>query len=540
MLHKIDLRSFFFKVRYIYIFVYVLFTTLNKFIPFGNWMDSSVGAAIYSGLAIFGAVLLVADFFAGRNMFRVPYNGLLVLFFIVYILSMLYNIQFGWVDNAKTFAWMLIQTFMLMAVDLNHPFKEHRKYLGAIFNMYILLWSIGVIMSLGQYVTQYYVPHVTATGDSTPEGFLNGRLFGVFTDPNVAAVCSTIALLFAVYQMKNSHCGLIMIICYPVVIVLNVIYIILSGSRTGELIILSLSFVSAVFFCMTRENVPGMKWYAKAARNVLVIGLSVLVTFGGMKITKTGLSYVPGIFAKAEYMLQNRETAKATEVPVAIGVTDVTETTEAVVETEIYTTQVIPSEDTEQAKPEDIVQTNLERPDVVENEDFSNARLKIWSDAWMLFKASPLLGTSPRNHLAFAESHYGKDMYMVQRQYSVHNGYLSLLVHMGLLGAGVMALWMGCSVVHILGYLIRRRKTPDEYYQLAMCMTLVLCAIAISAFPMMGIFFGNSVIEVLFWLTMGYVLYLIRMSEQNQNTPEPLLHRASNVVISKLTRNRKK
>ena len=507
MAQKLHLRAFLFKARYVYILVYMLFTALNKFIPFVTHADSSIGAAMYNCLAILGAVLLAADFFTKRNMFRVRYNGVLLLFFCAYLLSAIYNIKYGWADNAKTLVWMLIQTFMLMAMDIDQPIEAHKKYMHIIFNAYIGLWLAGVIWSLGQYVTQYYMPHVTATGDSTPEGFLAGRLFGVFTDPNVGAVCSIIALLLAVYLLKCKARGTFGKVYYWGSVAANVIYVILSGSRTGELILLCLAAVAAIFVCISRAHSVKAKWYAKTATSALLVILCVALTFGGMRVLKTGLSYVPGVYSKFENMLQQPDTPEK------------------------------PTEGEKPEKPND--QTNLERPDVVGSEDISNARFKIWKDALKLVEVSPVLGTSARNHLAFAKNHFGEDMFIVRRGYSVHNGYLSLLTYTGLLGAGIMILWMGSVVAYILGYLIRRRKTQDQYYKPVMYLTLALFSVAASAFPMMGIFFGNSVIEVMFWLIMGYTLYMVRVSDQTQNTKEPVLYRISEFVVRKLSKKRK-
>lgn len=477
-------RSLYFHIRYIYILVYVAFTALNKFIMFA-YVDNSIISAIYNALALSGAALLAVDIFTKRNALRVRYNGLLLMFFGVYVLSMLYNIRFGWANNAKTLVWMLIQTFFLTATDPDDDLATHQKYLRIIFDCFLVMWFAGIVVSLCEYTTLYHVPHVLPSGDKTPEGFTEGRLFGVFTDPNVAAVCSIVAIVLAVYQMKSRTCGRIVKVCYGITIVANVIYVILSGSRTGEMIMIGLVVMGALFFCLCREHKNAMHWYAKAGQSVLLIALSATLFVGGINITRTGLSYVPGLYERGEILWQ------------------------------IITGDENMNPDDRDELDDSLDHINLERPDVVDNDDISNARFKIWSDALKLFSVSPVLGTSARNHLAFAEHYFGEEMYMVRRQYSVHNGYLSLLVHTGVLGTAAMVAWMGCIVVYVMGYLLRRRKTRDTYYGQILCLTMVLATIAVSAFPMNGIFFGNSVIEVLFWLIVGEVLYLIRISEKD-------------------------
>ncbi len=494
-------RSLYFHIRYIYILVYVAFTALNKFIMFA-YVDNSIISAIYNALALSGAALLAVDIFTKRNALRVRYNGLLVLFFGVYVLSMLYNWKFGWADNAKTLVWMLIQTFMLTATDPDDDLAAHQKYLRIIFDCFIAVWFVGVVVSLCEYTTLYHVPHVMPSGDKTPEGFAEGRLFGVFTDPNVAAVCSIVAIILAVYQMKNRTCGRAVKICYGITIAANVIYVILSGSRTGEMILFGLVLLATAFFCLCRQYRAGMRWFVKAGQSALLLVLSAAVFVGGVKVARAGLSYVPGLYERGEILWQ------------------------------IITGDENMNPDDRDELDDSLDHIDLERPDVVDNDDISNARFKIWSDALKLFSVSPVLGTSARNHLAFAEHYFGKEMYMVRRQYSVHNGYLSLLVHTGVLGTVVMVAWMGCIVVYVMGYLLRRRKTRDTYYGQILCLTMALAAIAVSAFPMNGIFFGNSVIEVLFWLIVGEVHYLIRISEKD--TRETRLFLLTEKLMGKL------
>lgn len=475
-------RSLYFHIRYIYILAYVVFTELNKFIVIS---DSPVVAPVYSALAILGALLMVADLFLGRNMLRTRYNGLLLLFFVGYVLSMLYNFRFGWTDNAKTLVWMLLQTLLLTATDQDSSVEANQKYLRIMFDCFIGIWFVGVLISLWQYAAQYHAIHLTPAGKELREGFTDGRLFGVFTDPNYAAVCSIIAGILAVYQMKSQTPSRWVKACYGITMVANAIYVVLSGSRTGELILFGLVVAGVAFFCLCRQYRVGMRWFVKAGQSALLLVLSAAVFVGGVKVARVGLSYVPGLYERGEILWQ------------------------------IVTGDESVTPDDRDELDDSLDHIDLERPDVVDNDDVSNARFKIWSDALKLFCISPVFGTSARNHLAFAEHYFGKSLFIVRRQYSVHNGYLSLLVYTGLLGTVFMAAWMGCILFSVLGYLIRRRKSRDTYYGQILCLTMVLFAIAVSAFPLSGIFFGNSVIEVLFWLLSGYILYLIRISEKD-------------------------
>ena len=479
---KLDFDTVFAKVRFLYLFVFAVFVTLNKFIFF-QFVNASFIATVYSGLAIFGAMLLAVDFFSKRYMFKVNYNGFLVLFFVAFVLSMIVNLRYGFVDNAKTLAWMLIQVFFLMAVPTDRSATDHLKELKIIANTFTLIWFVGAVWSFLEFLVQYSAVLQIPGDNNCIEGFAVGRLFGVFTDPNVAAVCSMIAIVFSAFMLYNEKMGKVKKAYYIASIAFQAIYISLSGSRTGTLIVAAVVFMSAVLVFGLKFSARGMKRVKKVALTTLTAIMCVVFVVSSMEVTKFAMSYAPKFIE-----------------PVVSSIEDTLEI-----------------EFNEASDSEIAEKVDMTRPDVEGNEDISNARFKIWTDSLKLFEKSPIVGTSPRNHLQFTKYHYGPEMYIYKRQYSVHNGYLSLLVYTGILGAVTMMLWIGFSLVKIVGYLIRRRHSQDEYYMPIAFFSMVLVIIGISAFPMMGIFFGNSVIELIFWLIAGYTLCFIRKSEPDKN-----------------------
>lgn len=499
---KIDLSQAFSRIRFLYILLFTVFVALNKFIFF-QYVNSAFIASTYSAFAICGVLLLIIDFFTKRNMFKTSYNGIMILFFVAYALSMIANIRYGWVDNAKTMVWMLIQVFLLGAADPDVSLKTHLKQLRIVADAFILIWFFGTLGSFGQFLVQYVAVREIPGDSNCIEGFAAGRLFGMFTDPNVASVCSIIAIILTVFIIYYFKPGKAVKVYYTVTIVFEAIYITLSGSRTGMLIVAAAVFASGVLLFSLKFSEMGMKRILKIGATALSALLCAVIVFGAMELGRTGLSYIPK-FAS----------------PMISGI-------ESALNVDFNEEEIGDIED----------KIDMTRPDVAGSEDISNARFKIWTDCIKLFEKSPIFGTSARNHLQFTKYHYGPEMFIYQRQYSVHNGYLSLLVYTGVLGAAVIAVWLVLTVKKALGYLIRRRHTRDEYYMPTAFLTLICMVVGISAFPMMGIFFGNSIIELLFWLILGYVYCFIRKSEPDR-CREPLTYRVSEKVMSIFKRKR--
>ena len=499
---KTDFSDVLYRVRFLYVLVFTVFTALNKFIFF-QFVNASFIALTYSALAACGVVLLVIDFFTKRNMFRTSYNGIMLLFFAVYVISMIVNIRYGWVDNAKTLVWMLIQTFLLFAADIDQPLESHLKQLRIVAECFIFIWFIGTVISFGQFLVQYADVRQIPGDNNCIQGFAVGRLFGEFTDPNVASVCSMIAVVLTAFIMYQFKPRALLKVYYIITIVFNAIYIILSGSRTGMLIVAASIFASAVLLFSLKFSEMGIRRLYKSCFTVICAILCTVIVAGGMNLAKTGLSYVPKI---VEPITDGVETALGLEFH--------------------------KDDDSDISD-----QIDMTRPDIEGNSDISNARFKIWTDSLRLVEKSPVFGTSARNHLMFAQDYFGEDMYIVTRQYSVHNGYLSLLVYTGMIGTLIIACWLVLTVIKALGYLIRRRHDRDEYYMPIAFLTLIAMVIGISAFPMMGIFFGNSIIELLFWLLLGYLFCFIRKSEPNVN--EPLTYRIAENIKSKLCQKNK-
>ena len=482
MIEKTRAKGILANVRLGYILICVIYFAAFTFVPFRVFYGSTWADLIYMVIPVAGMVLLLADLVIRRNLFSLQRVLLLILFFCAYLASIVVNRQYDFMGNLKLMIWMGIQVFLLCAPDDEVPLATHLRHLCIIGDTFIAIWLVGALISFGQYCIQYggYVENI-ADGKLrySRQGFIENRLFGVFTDPNYAAVCSLVAIGLAaliLYVRKN---GRLLKTYYIVSIVFQVFYLVLSGSRTALLGgIIALAFTAALYvwgYCAKKKTA------VRVMAALLAAVLSAGVIYGGDKVLQDGLAYVPAAIAS----------------------------THLVDDLEI---------------PEEPV--DLNREDVVDTTNISNNRFKIWDNYFRALRRSPIVGMSPRKPLDFVKRNFPR-MYVVQKQYLVHNGYLAVLVGTGILGAIPIMLWFLLAAIELVRYLFKHRTDHDEHYWPTVILTAMCISLLVSAFFMMEIFFSMDIDTFLFWPLFGYLLCFLRQAARNGEPRKPLLKRAA-------------
>lgn len=478
------------QVRFGYILFYLIYLDVVSMTPIRNLVDGKpFNATVFAVIAGVGGLLLLVDFFHDQVLFSRKHSILLVMFIGAMGISTLCNASYGIISNLKTMVWSAVQMFLLLCMDTRQPKERVLRQFRILGEIFCGLWTVAVCYSLWMYLAQVAgVYHFSDVAHGIRTGFVDSRLFGVFSDPNYASMTSLAAVGLLTLFLTRPGRSLGWRIYYSVSLVLQMCYVILSGSRTAELALAGTCAVVVGFlaWCWVERKGEGKALRLLAA--VMGAVLSVALVFGLFSMGKTGLSYAPHVYQ--------------TIFP--------TETTDA--------EQALPSDQEGETVATTPNRVDLTRDDVVDSTDISNNRFQIWSDYLKVFATTPIVGTSPRNPNAYVMDHFD-NLYINQKQYSVHNSYLAVLVCTGILGTVPMALWLVLVVVDVLGYLIRRRNSRDEYYPLVLGLTGVMAALAIGAFPLLYLFFSNMLLDVIFWVLLGYTLGFIRMSEPENDRP---------------------
>lgn len=450
-------------LRKIYIVVFIVAVLARVLLPIALYESQILNTLVFSFTAIFGAGVICCDFFSRRIFLRAPNVVWLVFFLIVCLISSIINIKYGVLGNIRNLIWLAISFFLLYPVDCERTCDDVKKEIKFVSNILIAVWFVACLVSLSMFLLQIGF-YVDIYPDSFARlGFIEGRLFGIFEDPNYAAIVAAIVIIFSIFNMKHTRKSYLKAF-YVFNILINFCYVVLSGSRTAEVsaIITTFLFAYFVFFRKFEEK----KMHSLLKQVILVFSsllCSVALIFGFVVVRRT-LSYLPGFFVPRF------------------------ETTSAV----------------EQRTRK---QVDTTREDVNNSADVSNCRFKIWASAFELFKSKPFFGTSPRNMRDYAKAEFPNG-FIAQRSYAVHNAYLDVLTSTGIIGLLMLAIFFVKYLILVFKFLFLDLKSKN-YYMVLFSFSIVVL-VAVSAFFLSEIVFVNTIGVLVFWLNLGYSVYFIK------------------------------
>jgi O-antigen ligase len=435
---------------------------LSKMLPVPIFLTDGVNSMIYNVLAGVGCLLCVYSIFRAGKRFFCLENLLLSAFLAVCVLSSLLNIKYGIANNAKTIVWTAIQFFLLYGISWKLTGEEIKTEFYRLTNVLSVIWFCGIAVSLYQFLFQieYVIPYQEY---SRRQGFMDERLFGIFTDPNFAAVTSVCVIVFSLLAFRRSHSRPVRVF-HVVNCVFQFLYIVLSGSRTAELAGLVAAFLYMFGYLhrkMQKKELPQAKKILLPLAGAL---LCCVIVAAGVEATKYVSSYVPRLVS-----------GNVTHQPV-----------------------------------------DLHREDVEESSDISNLRIEIWTDVITIWSSKPIFGVSPRNLTVYAQDKF-PNLFLSKRGYAAHNGYLAVLAGVGLAGSLVMLAFIVISLRKIFLYM--KKKFAAGIPTFDMICLILLTVIAVSALTLQDIFFVNSLNTALFWLILGYLIQTVKRESAGKAAP---------------------
>lgn len=501
---KKKITDIFNSVLDIYVVSLVFLFSVEYFVPIVNLMGS-IDAFCWTVTGAVGAVLLVATVFIRPKLLLSVQNVLLIAFAGAMFLSAIVNYKYALLSNIKEICWMCIMFFLIQSVDSFRSKEKNLRLFKIITNMFVVIWFVGVFVSFCQFIVGYGdvvpTPNI-GKGEVHSIGFMNGRLFGVFVDPNFAAMGAFMAIIFAVLYLVDKKTKKTAKIFYVITVVFEVLYIILSASRTAAISV-TVGICFLMFF-LVRKAKFSQKYRPAMRETVSVIAalvFSVVLVFGGL-LMREGLAYVPGFFSyiTTDHNVNDDvdDSAKHT-------------TEKTVVDSDEDGSE--PVDGNSEPHGEHISPADMHRQDVGTG-NISNNRFKIWKDAIDIWKTTPIVGASPRGYLEYASDKLG-DMYIVQKKYAVHNTYISVLLFTGILGTLFAVAWFAFVVYKLLRYLFSKKVESSGAYMRVLLLSAILVAEAVSALALSKMFFTHLVTDTLLWFIVGYILYYISLTEND-------------------------
>ena len=438
-----------------YAILFFCYSIIGRIVPLAALVEGPVNQALYMAFAGVGALLLFADLLTERYMFRTKYSYLLILFLVVTGLSCVVNIKYGITDNVKTLVWTSIQLLLLYTIYIRIGKEKTILLCKRLFNILIAVWMIAGIVSILQYMFQigYYVE----LGELVKrQGFVDNRVFGVFNDPNYASVTSLYVIVMSLYLFRETDKKFLKSY-YVVSLVVQYVYIILSGSRTAEVCVLLAIATGAIL--ILKNYMLQKKWKEIKKVAIITVGVVVLLVLfvGTYRVSKRVLTYLPRIVMSEQ------------------GIDD--------------------------AKKKTDDKKRLERKDV-ESDNISNNRATIWKGYMQSMEGSKnILGLSPRNSLSYISETYPKS-YIAKTQYETHNAYLTVFVSNGVVGLLIVAIF-GCIVAfRVVKKILGKKKIENSF----ICALIIEEILLVYAFFFSDLFFVNNLTTILFWILMGIVV----------------------------------
>ncbi|MFQ9318530.1 MAG: O-antigen ligase family protein, partial [Enterococcus faecium] len=420
-----------------------------RIINYYSLIPSKYDTLLFTLITVWAALITAVDIFT-KNFSLKKADYLLLAFILAILLSTFLNGPAGIVDNIKLVIWQFIYLFVVFRIGR----EDHFKQIIPMFEKILLAcWNLLALISLGMFALNYsYVQELDKFYNGFRAGFVENRLYGVFSDPNFAGATS-VAVIFLAVKLLMTNKNKMAKIYSIVTILLQFAYIILSGSRTAEIALVLCAYFAIFFIVYNR--------FGKTIASKLLLAVICGII---------GTGAVLGIAEAGKYA-----------APKLINIT----------------ARYVPRKSESPDKDQNSI--SLKRDDVVNKDDVSNNRFALWKSSFEIFQSSPLVGSSPRNLVNYAQKELPNTFIATKKQTS-HNFIFYLLATTGLLGTIPLFVFLGIKIWNTLRQLFMRTIKDYDSYVLN---TMAVLAILISAMFLTELVLVNKIGSFIFWLYLG-------------------------------------
>lgn len=431
-----------------------------------------------------GGVILAWDLFTKRTMFKQPYWYLLLALCLSYGISILTNFPNSFMISVYNLVYLAISVFLFYAIDPDVPKEERRKQFQRFNDVGIILIFILTLLSLGTFIFSmaYTVPTGTP-GITARQGFVENRLFGLFTSPNMGSMFGYVSVFMMTvnnYLKRGSWKAFSKF--YIVNLVVVYLYYVLASSRGTQITLVG--FLIFMYLIWTYKLIAAKKNVVKGiVRNFVALA----VVFFGMNllnsVMENGLSYIP---STVNYLTGGMTTSE----------TIINEDGETVV--------------VEVKQP--IQKVTIQHSD--EGSEVSSGRLTIWQAGLKLVKQKPFFGVADSDvyrsgtfppHLD--ESQLSDlDVNELKRAHgNMHNTYIAVLVKAGIVGFIILCLFVILILKDNILYIGQKSfDFSDPENQLYVILFAFLLSLFVNDMVENHLIFNNrDMISLVFWTYLG-------------------------------------
>ena len=444
----------YFKINLAFILIVAVYCMCGLIVPL---QFISANKVVAGGMTLLGILLATYNLVIKKVYLKIKIIEYLLLFFAFNIITSILVISYGYSTNIKNTLIFYIYFLTVFPIFTGITREEGKKIYNYFFYTVTVLNTFGVLVSLIQFVLlKGYRVH-DYKGLYIRQGFVESRLFGILASPNYLSLISLIVIIFLVlkicsFEKVHRYIGI-------VAIVLNFIYIVLSGSRTAFICMMIAAAIYSIVMFYQKGNISSL------FKVVLAI---VVVLF----------SYKAVNFTSEQYLKYNKERLETQD-------------------------KKLENKDNN---------LSLERTDTSE-ENISNNRFAIWKSTASFVPKKPIFGYSGGNWYEIGKK-TNPDEYIIKEHYLTHNGYLEILFYNGLAGFISMGIFVLSFFISMVKRIFRDKKEGLVNKDL-LSIVIILMVILVSNLFLSSTFYGISLLGIILFLMAGCFYSIVSTDKSN-------------------------
>ena len=390
-------------------------------------------------------------------------------------ISILANFSYDLKLNIILLGYFIFYFFILFVQDTSATLEKIKQEMRFFSFLFIAYMTIAIIASFAIMFAGFgSVTKVNADNFEVIVGFVNGRLWGVFPDPNVGATFSLASIAMMLCFILRSKKLWIKVLLW-INIVIHMLYITFSDSRTPLVCFLIIPICAATIYAMSTDKKNKLHFVKSTLASVLVTVLCFTFVYS------------------AKYSYNS-------------------------IMTKINTSQSETSQDTPEEEQPDNYETIDRNYDL--NEDYSNRRFDLWKSGLEVYAdcaKNIFVGTNFYGMRMYAYEHM-PNTYLVNNSHTdfpnFHNEFINILVAQGALGFAVIV-WM---VSAIIVYVVKnfRKLNSSNSIEFTMAATVIL-VLALASMFRSGVFYLFSPGAIIFWMFLGYAIMLLEKGKNQED-----------------------
>ena len=444
----------YFKINLAFILIVAVYCMCGLIVPL---QFISANKIVAGGMTLLGILLATYNLVIKKVYLKIKTIEYLLLFFAFNIITSILVISYGYSTNIKNALIFYIYFLTVFPIFTEITREEGKKIYDYFFYTVTVLNTFGVLVSLIQFVLlKGYRVH-DYKGLYIRQGFVESRLFGILASPNFLSLISLIIIIFLVLKICSFE--KVYRFISIVAIVLNFIYIVLSGSRTAFICMMIAAVIYSIVMFYKKGNV----------KSLLKVALAIVVVL---------FSYKAVNFTSEQYLKFNKERLEVQD-------------------------KKLENKDNN---------LSLERTDTSE-ENISNNRFAIWKSTASFVPKKPIFGYSGGNWYEIGKK-TNPDEYIIKEHYLTHNGYLEILFYNGLAGFISMGIFVLSFFISMVKRIFRDKK-EDLVNKDLLSIVMILMVILVSNLFLSSTFYGISLLGIILFLMAGYFYSIVSTDKSN-------------------------